>query len=84
MGQDCYQPANEYTYLYGNANVNRHLRTGLFVHKTIISAVKRTEFVSGRMSYVTLRGHWCDVIVLNVQAPPEDKSDDTKNSSMRS
>jgi hypothetical protein len=30
-----------------------------FVHKRIISAVKRTGFVSGRMSYIILRGRWC-------------------------
>jgi hypothetical protein len=24
-----------------------------------------------------LRGHWCDIIVLNVNVPTEDKSDDT-------
>jgi alpha-glucuronidase len=24
------------------------------------------------MSYITLRGHWCDIIVLNVHAPTED------------
>jgi hypothetical protein len=35
-----------------------------FVHKRIISAVKRVEFVSGRMSYIILRGRWCDIIVL--------------------
>jgi hypothetical protein len=27
------------------------------VHKKIISAVKRAEFVSDRMSYIILRGH---------------------------
>jgi hypothetical protein len=32
------------------------------------------------MPYITLRGHWCDVIVLNVHAPTEDKSDDKKDS----
>jgi hypothetical protein len=26
-----------------------------------------------------LRGHWCDIIVLNVHAPSEDKSDDSKD-----
>jgi len=30
------------------------------------------------MSYITLRGHYCD-IVLNVHTPPEDKSNDTKD-----
>jgi hypothetical protein len=28
------------------------------------------------MSYIILRGHWCDIIVLNVHAPTEDKMDD--------
>jgi len=28
---------------------------------------------------VILRGRWCGIIVLNVHAPTEDKSDDTKN-----
>jgi hypothetical protein len=36
------------------------------VHKRIISAVKRVEFVSDRMSYIILRGPWCHIIVLNV------------------
>jgi exonuclease III len=32
------------------------------------------------MSYITLRGRWCDIIVLNVHAPTEDKTDDVKDS----
>jgi len=32
------------------------------------------------MSYRTLRGHWCDIIVLNVHASTEDKNDDRKDS----
>jgi hypothetical protein len=44
-----------------------------------MSAVKRVEFVSDRMSYTILRGRWCDIIVLNVHAPTEDKSDDVKD-----
>jgi hypothetical protein len=49
------------------------------VHKRIISTVNRVEFVSGRMSYIVLRGCWCHVIVLNVHAPTEDKIDDVKD-----
>jgi hypothetical protein len=37
-------------------NENHELSTGFFVH---ISAVKRIEFVSDRMSYIILRGRWC-------------------------
>jgi hypothetical protein len=43
--------------------------TGSFIHKRIISVVKMTEFVSERMSYIILRGHWCDIIVLNAYVP---------------
>jgi exonuclease III len=74
------EPAGDYTFFYGNGNADHHLGTAFFVHKTIISAVKRVEFVSDRMSYITLRGRWCDIIVLNVHAPTEDKCDDTKDS----
>jgi hypothetical protein len=49
------------------------------VHKRIISAVKRVEFVSDRMSYIILRGRWCDIIALNVHAPTQDKIDDTND-----
>ena len=50
-----------------------------FVHCRIVRAVKRVEYVSNRVSYVVLRGHWCN-IVLNVHAPSEEKSDDSKDS----
>jgi hydroxypyruvate isomerase len=50
------------------------------VHKRILSAVKRVEFVSDRMSYIILRGRWCHIIVLNIHAPTEDKTDDVKDS----
>jgi hypothetical protein len=50
------------------------------VHKKIISAVKRVEYVSDRMLYIILRGQWCHIIVLNVHAPTEDKTNDVKDS----
>jgi hypothetical protein len=40
--------------------------------------LKRVEFVSDRMSYIILRGCWCEIIILNVHAPAEDKIDDMK------
>jgi hypothetical protein len=50
------------------------------VHKRIISAVKGVESISVRVPYIILRGHWCHIIVLNVCAPTEDKTDDVKDS----
>jgi hypothetical protein len=47
-------------------NENHEFGTGIFVHKGIISAVKRVEFVSDRMSYIILRGRLFRVIVLKV------------------
>jgi hypothetical protein len=31
------------------------------------------------MSYIILRSHWCDIIVLSVHAPTEDKIDYMKD-----
>jgi hypothetical protein len=50
------------------------------VHKRIISDVKRVKFVSNRMSYIIIRGRWCNIILLNVHDPIEDKTDDVKGS----
>ena len=50
------------------------------MHHRIVSAVKRVEFVSDRMSYIVLRGRWCNIIVLNVHAASEEKGDDSKDS----
>jgi hypothetical protein len=64
--------------LRGNGNASHHLETVFFIHKGKISSVKRVEFISDRISYITLRGQ-CD-IVLNVHAPTEDKSGGAKGS----
>jgi len=51
-----------------------------FVHRRIVSAVNRVEFVSDRTSYIVPRGCWYNIIVLNVHASSEEKSVDSKDS----
>ena len=38
------------------------------------------EFISDRVSCITLKGRWCDIIVLNEHALLEDKDNDIKDS----
>jgi hypothetical protein len=73
------KPAHQNTIFHGKGNQNHELGTDFFVHKRIISKVKKAGFASDRMSYIILRGSWCDIIVLNVHAPTEDKTDDMKD-----
>jgi exonuclease III len=68
------EPEGEYTFIYGKGNENHELGTIFFVHKRIISVVRRVEFVSDRI------GRWCHIIVLKVHAPIEDKTDEVKDS----
>ena len=44
-----------------------------FVHRKLVSAVKRVEFVSDRLSYIVLKGRWLHIIVVTVHAPSEKK-----------
>ena len=50
------------------------------MHRRLVSAVKRIEFVSDRLSYIVLNGHWLHIIVVNVHTPSEEKSEEVKDS----
>jgi hypothetical protein len=79
MGQRWHQTNRQIYIFLWKAELESWIRYKLFVHKRIISAVNKVEFVGDRMSYITSRGRWCD-IVLNIHAPTEDKTDDMKDS----
>jgi hypothetical protein len=50
-----------------------------FVSKRIMSAFKRVEFITDRMSYIILKGPWFHIIQ-NGYAPAEDRIDYVNNS----
>jgi hypothetical protein len=80
MGWQWHHTSRRIHILYDKGNENHELGIGFFVHKRIISAVKRVEFVNDTMSYIILRGRWFHIIVLNAHVPTEDKTDDAKYS----
>jgi hypothetical protein len=72
--------ARDYNFFYGKRNENNQLGTGIFVHYRILPAVQTVEFIWDRISYIVLRGRWCNIIVLNVHAPNEEESGCSKDS----
>jgi hypothetical protein len=65
------QAADDYTFFHGNGNAYHHRQA---------FSVMRVEFISDMMTHITQRGSWYDIIILNVHAPTEDKTDDMKDS----
>jgi hypothetical protein len=66
--------------MYGNVNASHHLGTDFLIHTSNTSAVKKVKHVTDKMSYIRLRECRCDIIVLNLYASTEHKSDDMKES----
>ena len=82
MGQSGHSKSRGLYFFLWKRKRNHQWGTGFFVHHRIVSAVKRVEFVSDRVSYIVLRGSWCN-IVMNVHAPSKEKSDDSRVIFMR-
>jgi hypothetical protein len=80
MGEGGTERAEDCTFFYGQGNGDHQLETGFFVHKRIVTAVRREELIGNRVSYIILSARWCNIIFLNVHASCEDKGDDVKYS----
>jgi len=70
-------------FFSGKGNEHYQLGTEFILHHGVVLAVIRVEFVSDIISYIVLRGRWCNIIVLNAHAPREKISDDSKDSFIR-
>jgi len=46
----------------------------IILHYRIVSTVKRVEFIRDWVSCIVLKGRWCNIIVLKMHAPSEEKS----------
>jgi hypothetical protein len=76
------EPAGEYTFFYGKGNEKHELGTGVFC-----ASYRQLRGLSLLVIgchiyiyiYIILRGRWCHIIVLNVHAPTEDKTDEVKD-----
>jgi hypothetical protein len=67
------EPVGEYTFFYGKGNENHELGTCIFL-------CIRESYQQLRGFSLLVMGCWCHIIVLNVHAPTEDKTDDVKDS----
>jgi hypothetical protein len=77
VGQIRHGKRNGFYFFYGKETKIIIWEQDFFHHRTV-SAVKRVEYVSDRMSSVALRDRWCNIIVFNVHTPSEGKSDNSK------
>jgi hypothetical protein len=72
------QSENVFCVFYRKGKQNCQLGTRFLVRHKIVSADKRVEFVTDRMSCTVLRGRWI-ITVLNSHTPTEKKSDGLKH-----
>ena len=78
LDNDGTEPAKDYTVSCIKGNENLKLCIGFFTYERTVPAV---SLVSDRMSYgIRLSGLWYDIIILNMHAVTEDKSDGMNDS----
>jgi hypothetical protein len=66
------QQANTHFCLKRGTRIMNEVQVFLYIGESY-QQLKGLEFISDRMLCIILKGGWCDVIVLTVHAPTEDK-----------
>jgi hypothetical protein len=67
MGQGITEFSYDYLFFYGNENASHHFRTGIYIHKGIISVIKWVDSLVV-VCFIILWCGLCDII-LSVHAP---------------
>lgn len=62
-----------------NQEVNGNYLGVFFMYVGIISVFKRVKLVIGCIRSQILRGYLCEIVYMNVDAPVENKCDDTND-----
>jgi hypothetical protein len=73
VDKNCTKTAYGYKCCCVNGSLNLQIASGDIVRQGIISGIKRKDYVGGRISYIILRGCWCDIFVLNAHRPLKKK-----------
>ena len=82
MGQSWHCMSRGLSFFLRKMNFKSSGLNRILAHQGITLAVKRVEFVSDRVLYTVVRVRWCNIIVLNMHAQSDGKSDGLKDSFM--
>jgi hypothetical protein len=58
-------------YFFYVKRENHQIGNRIFIQHRIVSGDKKVYSVTDRVSYIVLRGRWCNIIVINLHAPSE-------------
>jgi hypothetical protein len=56
LGNVDSESVDDYTFLYRNRNANHHLGAGFFIHRRIISPIKKVKLTGDKVSDILLGG----------------------------
>jgi hypothetical protein len=71
-------PAGEYFFFLRKGNEDHELGTGFLYIRELYQQLRGLSSLV--IGYIILRGRWFHIILLNVHAPTEDKTDDVNDS----